>query len=115
MKAKMKLTRLWSFLLTLQSLMKKYGYDMVWTAERKYITYICQIADGKERRVRDIKLNDEKYLKENMEHEFRIRTELYGQAQGEEYTADDTRGTAGGTDGTGDSDGADQRRGMDEA
>ena len=98
-----------------QSLMKKYGYDMVWTAERKYITYICQTADGKERRVRDIKLNDEKYLKENMEHEFRIRTELYGQAQGEEYTADDTRGTAGGTDGTGDSDGADQRRGMDEA
>ena len=98
-----------------QRLMKKYGYDMVWTAERKYITYICQTADGKERRVRDIKLNDEKYLKENMEHEFRIRAELYGQAQGEEYTADDTRGIAGGTDGTGDSDGADQRRGMDEA
>lgn len=66
----------------LQSLMKKYGYDMVWTPERKYITYICPTSDGKERRVRDIKLNDEKYLKENMEHEFRIRTELYGQAQG---------------------------------
>ena len=98
-----------------QSLMKKYGYDMVWTPERKYITYICPTQDGKERKVRDIKLNDEKYLKENMEHEFRIRAELYGQAQGEEYTADDTRGTAGGTDGTGDSDGADQRRGMDEA
>ena len=95
--------------------MKKLGYDMVWTPERKYITYICQTADGKERRVRDIKLNDEKYLKENMEHEFRIRTELYGQAQGEEYTADDTRGTAGGTDGTGDSYGTDQRRGMDKA
>ncbi len=98
-----------------QSLMKKYGYDMVWTPERKYITYICPASDGKERRVRDIKLNDEKYLKENMEHEFRIRTELYGQAQGEEYTAADTRGTAGGTDGTGDSDGADQHRGMDAA
>ena len=98
-----------------QRLMKKYGYDMVWTPERKYITYICPTQDGKERKVRDIKLNDEKYLKENMEHEFRIRAELYGQAQGEEYTADDTRGTAGGTDGTGDSDGADQRRGMDEA
>ena len=93
--------------------MKKLGYDMVWTPERKYITYICPTQNGKECRVRDIKLNDEKYLKENMEHEFRIRTELYGQAQGEEYTADDTRGTAGGTDGTGDSDGADQRRGMD--
>ena len=95
--------------------MKKLGYDMVWTPERKYITYICPTQNGKECRVRDIKLNDEKYLKENMEHEFRIRTELYGQAQGEEYTADDTRGTAGGTDGTGDSDGTDQRRGMDEA
>lgn len=95
--------------------MKKLGYDMVWTPERKYITYICPTQNGKECRVRDIKLNDEKYLKENMEHEFRIRTELYGQAQGEEYTADDTRGIAGGTDRTGDSDGADQRRGMDEA
>ena len=95
--------------------MKKLGYDMMWTPERKYITYICPTQDGKERKVRDIKLNDEKYLKENMEHEFRIRTELYGQAQGEEYTADDTRGTAGGTDGTGDSYGTDQRRGMDEA
>ena len=100
-----------------QSLMKKYGYDMVWTPERKYITYICQTAEGKTYKVRDIKLNDEKYLKENMEYEFRIRAKLYGQAQGNEYaagnTASDARRTAGGTDGTGDSDGADQRRGMD--
>ncbi|MBQ7829728.1 MAG: relaxase/mobilization nuclease domain-containing protein [Clostridia bacterium] len=97
--------------------MKKLGYDMVWTPERKYITYICPTQNGKECRVRDIKLNDEKYLKENMEHEFRIRTELYGQAQGNEYaagnTASDAGRTAGGTDGTGDSDGADQRGGMD--
>ena len=97
--------------------MKKLGYDMVWTAERKYITYICPTQNGKECRVRDIKLNDEKYLKENMEYEFRIRAKLYGQAQGNEYaagnTASDARRTAGGTDGTGDSDGADQRRGMD--
>ena len=100
-----------------RSLMKKYNYDMVWTPERKYITYICQTAEGKTYKVRDIKLNDEKYLKENMEYEFRIRSELYGQAQSEEYaagnTASDARRTAGGTDGTGDSDGADQRRGMD--
>ena len=54
--------------------MKKLGYDMVWTPERKYITYICPTQDGKERKVRDIKLNDDKYLKENMENEFRIRT-----------------------------------------
>jgi len=100
-----------------RSLMKKYGYDMVWTPERKYITYICQTAEGKTYKVRDIKLNDEKYLKENMEYEFRIRSELYGQAQSKEYAAGNTAGTAtgtaSGTDGTGDSDGADQRRGMD--
>lgn len=98
-----------------QSLMKKYGYDMVWTPERKYITYICQTADGKTYKVRDIKLNDEKYLKENMEYEFRIRTELYGQAQGEEYAAGNTGRTAEGSSGASDSDGADQRRGMDAA
>ncbi len=99
--------------------MKKLGYDMVWTPERKYITYICPTQNGKECRVRDIKLNDEKYLKENMEHEFRIRTELYGQAQGAEYSSgtarSDGRNTTGTDGGTGDSDGTDQRRGMDEA
>lgn len=95
--------------------MKKLGYDMVWTPERKYITYICTTQNGKECRVRDIKLNDEKYLKENMEYEFRIRTELYGQAQGEEYTAGNTGRTAEGSSGTDSSDGADQRRGMDAA
>lgn len=99
--------------------MKKLGYDMVWTPERKYITYICPTSDGKERRVRDIKLNDEKYLKENMEHEFRIRTELYGQAQGTEYSSgtarSDGRNSTGTDGGAGDSDGTDQRRGMDEA
>ena len=95
--------------------MKKLGYDMVWTPERKYITYICPTQNGKECRVRDIKLNDEKYLKENMEHEFRIRSELYGQAQGAEYSSGTSRSDGGNNAGTGDSDGADQRRGMDDA
>ena len=95
--------------------MKKLGYDMVWTPERKYITYICPTQDGKERKVRDIKLNDEKYLKENMEHEFRIRSELYGQAQGAEYSSCTSRSDGRNSAGTGDSDGADQRRGMDAA
>ena len=98
-----------------QGEMKKLGYDMVWTQERKYITYICPTQNGKECRVRDIKLNDEKYLKENMEHEFRIRSELYGQAQGAEYSSGTSRGDARNSAGTGDSDGADQRRGMDAA
>ena len=78
--------------------MKKLGYDMVWTPERKYITYILRDEDGKEKRVRDINLHEEKYLKENMEHEFRIRAELYGQAQGEEYTADTPNRRSGRTD-----------------
>ena len=99
--------------------MKKLGYDIVWKPERKYITYICPTQNGKECRVRDIKLNDEKYLKENMEHEFRIRTELYGQAQGSEYSSgtarSDGRNSTGTDVGTGDSDGSDQRRGMDAA
>ena len=95
--------------------MKKLGYDMVWTPERKYITYICPTQNGKECRVRDIKLNDEKYLKENMEHEFRIRSELFGQAQGAEYSSGTSRSDGGNNAGTGDSDGADQRRRMDAA
>lgn len=102
-----------------QTEMKKYGYDMVWTPERKYITYICHTDDGKEYRVRDIKLNDNKYLKENMENEFRIRTELYGQAEGTEYSSGIARsdarertGTAGSTD---NSDGSDQRGRMETA
>ena len=99
--------------------MKKLGYDMVWTPERKYITYICPTQNGKECRVRDIKLNDEKYLKENMEYEFRIRTELYGQAQGAEYSSgtarSDGRNSTGAQGGAGDSDGSDQRRGMEQA
>ena len=98
-----------------QRAMKKLGYDMVWTPERKYITYICPTQDGKERKVRDIKLNDEKYLKENMEHEFRIRSELYGQAQGTEYSSCTSRSDRRNSAGAGDSDGADQRRGMDAA
>ena len=78
--------------------MKKLGYDMVWTPDRKYITYILRGEDGKEKRVRDIKLHEEKYRKENMEHEFRIRAELYGEAQSEEYTAETSIRGAGGND-----------------
>ena len=50
-------------------LMEAEGYGVVWTDERKYITYITQ--DGK--RCRDRSLHEEKYLKENMEYEFGIR------------------------------------------
>ena len=50
-------------------LMEAEGYGVVWTDERKYITYITQ--DGK--RCRDRSLHEKKYLKENMEYEFGIR------------------------------------------
>ena len=91
--------------------MKKLGYDVVWTPERKYITYILRGEDGTEKRVRDIKLHEEKYRKENMENEFRIRAELYGQAQGEKYTAGAYRGRVDGEN----SDGSDQCRGLGRA
>ena len=67
--------------------MKKLGYDVIWTPERKYITYIRKGEDGTEKRVRDNKLHEDKYRKENMEYEFIIRAELYGQAQDEERSA----------------------------
>ena len=90
-----------------QSKMKKYGYEMVWTPERKYITYILRSKDGTAKRVRDKSLHEEKYRKENMEHEFRIREELYGQAQSKEYSAANSSGNAGGQ---GDTDSSDQCR-----
>ena len=90
--------------------MKKLGYDMIYTPERKYITYILRLDNGEERRVRDNRLNEEKYRKENMDHEFRIRAELYGQTEGEEYASGITT-TAGNT---ASAYGADQRRGLGE-
>ena len=73
-----------------QTEMKKFGYEMTWTANRRNITYICRTDDGKERRVRDIKLNDEKYPS--------------GTSGG------DGRNRAGTRGGGGNSDGSDQRR-----
>ena len=54
------------------SLMESEGYAVCWESSRKYITYTTP--DGM--RCRDSKLHEEKYCKEAMEHEFRIRTEL---------------------------------------
>lgn len=89
--------------------MKKLGYDMIYTPERKYITYILRLENGGERRVRDNRLNEEKYRKENIDSEFRIRAELYGQAEGEEYAG--SIAIAGNTART---HGANQRRGLGE-
>ena len=48
------------------------GYSVTWTNERKYITFTCP--NG--RKVRDNKLHDNKYTKENLEYEFRIRKQI---------------------------------------
>ena len=54
------------------SLMASEGYQVRWENGRKYITYTTP--DGM--RCRDSKLHEEKYCKEAMEHEFRIRAKL---------------------------------------
>ena len=54
------------------SLMESEGYQVRWEIGRKYITYTTP--DGM--RCRDSKLHEEKYCKEVMEHEFRIRAEI---------------------------------------
>lgn len=73
------------------------GYSVTWTDERKYITFICP--NG--RKVRDNKLHDNKYTKENLEYEFRIRKQItkhtgsqsHGQAEsGIQDSGQDNRG-----------------------
>lgn len=79
--------------------MKKNGYAVLWTDERKYITYTCP--NGM--KSRDIKLHQEKYRKEKMELEFELRrietekctTESYDQRyyseDGTDFTGDNRR------------------------
>lgn len=52
--------------------MNEEGYQVTWTDERKYITFICP--NGQ--KCRDIRLHDNKYLKGVLEQEFKIRSEL---------------------------------------
>ena len=54
------------------SLMESEGYAVCWESSRKYITYTTP--DGL--KCRDNKLHEEKYCKEAMEYEFRIRAKL---------------------------------------
>lgn len=49
--------------------MQRLGYGVTWTDKRKYITFTCP--NGM--KCRDIRLHDEKYLKEVLEYEFTIR------------------------------------------
>lgn len=57
------------------------GYSVIWTDDRKYITYQCP----NKMKCRDIKLHNDKYLKGSMENEFRYRQEQYfGKSKTEE-------------------------------
>ncbi len=69
------------------SLMESEGYAVHWESGRKYITYTTP--DGM--RCRDNKLHEEKYCKEAMEHEFRIRAEIVSaRTQAAQYPAGST-------------------------
>ena len=70
------------------SLMASEGYAVRWESIRKYITYTTP--DGM--RCRDSKLYEEKYCKEVMEHEFRIRAEIVSaRTQAAQHPADRDR------------------------
>lgn len=75
--------------------MKRNGYEVLWTDERKYITYTCP----NEMKCRDIKLHQEKYRKEKMELEFelrRIETEkCTAESCSQRYDSKDGTGIAG--------------------
>ena len=96
------------------------GYSVTWTDERKYITFTCP--NG--RKVRDNKLHDNKYTKENLEYEFRIRKQItehagsqsHGQAEsGIQDRGQDDRGNTVSADCLCDSEGGLERlSGVDE-
>lgn len=69
-------------------LMALEGYGVNWTDERKYITYTTP--DGFKCRAN--KLHEEKYLKGNMENEFRIRKEITAGIERAGQTADTNSG-----------------------
>lgn len=72
--------------------MKRNGYEVLWTDERKYITYTCP----NKMKCRDIKLHQEKYRKEKMELEFELR-----RIETEERTAENCDQRYDSEDGTG--------------
>ena len=71
------------------SLMASEGYAVRWESSRKYITYTTP--DGL--KCRDSKLHEEKYCKEAMEREFRIRAEVVSaRTQAAQLPADSAAG-----------------------
>jgi len=71
------------------ALMKSEGYGVRWEDTRQSITYT--IPSGM--KCRDDRLHDKRYLKEAMEHEFRIRQKLIARGiEAAEYTAEFSEG-----------------------
>lgn len=72
-------------------MMKQLGYGVRWEGSRKYITYTCP--NGK--RCRDNRLHDQRYSKEMMLNEFKIRADEIGfkvqSGRSDEHTAGDIR------------------------
>ena len=66
------------------SLMESEGYEVRWTENRKNITYTTPAG----MKCRDNRLHEEKYTKEAMDHEFRIRAAIaHGGIEAEERSA----------------------------
>ena len=65
-------------------LMEYEGYDVLWSDDRKYITYITPTG----MKCRDSKLYEKKFLKGMMEDEFRIREEIAAGAERSRPSAD---------------------------
>ena len=72
-------------------LMELEGYKVNWSDTRKYITYTCP--NGM--KCRDNKLHEEKYLKEAMTNEFRVRKKITERIEG----SGEDEFSAGGSDG----------------
>lgn len=85
------------------AIMESEGYSVTWTDSRKYITYTCP--NGM--KVRDNKLHESKFLKENMQYEFAIRQQTINPFGSFEAEAEYGTGDA---DGDGDSLSADRVR-----
>lgn len=64
--------------------MNRQGYKVIWTDNRKYITFICP----NNMKCRDIKLHNNKYLKENLEYELQYRQSKYKRF-GREFRSDE--------------------------
>ncbi|MEY8312260.1 relaxase/mobilization nuclease domain-containing protein [Oscillospiraceae bacterium 42-9] len=72
-------------------LLKRMGYQVKWTDERKSITYTTPSG----MKCRDIKLYDSKFLKEMMESEFKLRAEIIGRFERAVPQADKSSGRCG--------------------